>query len=166
MKIPVLTLALLAIAVPALAGDAKTEIQAFQVKVEKALKAKDIVAFEKATRSICTKDFVHIENGRKMNYDQMLAQMKMGFGMMDKVVKVEGKMEKFTKTNDKAVVITHHHFEFMTKAPEGGKASKVVMIGKTKDTFKLVKGKWYMASMEWTEQKMTMDGKPMNMGGG
>lgn len=161
MKKLILLFALATCAVSAFANLTKAELEATHAKVCAFLKNKDIDGFAKYMRPRVTADFKHVENGQTMTFDQMIAQMKAGMGMMGKITMVKVKLMDFKSTADTAGVTTRHTMAAETKGPDG-KMHKMGFTGDSKDVFRKENGKWKMASMTWVKQTMTMDGKPFN----
>lgn len=160
MKKVILALALSAMTLPVLA-DLKSDIVTMNAKVSKALKAKDFKAFAAATQNSVTKDFKHVENGQSMDYKTMLAMVKESFGMMEKMESVSVKVLSVTEKGNTGTSKENHHMAGTMKMPDG-KSHKVVFDGITICKYVKQNGKWMMSRMEWSGQKMLMDGKPFD----
>lgn len=146
----------------------KAQLESDMAKISAALAKKDLAAFEKLTRPHCTADYKHIENGKAMNYDEMLKTMKQGMGMMTKMRKVQTKMLTFKQNGNKAVATFAH--EMVGELPPGEDKKVHVMgfKGVSQNSYRKEGGKWKMSEMKWNSQTMMMDGKPMGApsGGG
>lgn len=161
MKLKITGFALVALFATAYAGSLKSEVEASSVKVTAAIKAKDFAKFEKLTRPYVTKDFVHVENGRSMTYDQMLEEMKMGIGMMGKITVCTTKVLGVKESGNEGIAKVKHVMVGTMTGPDK-KTHKMAFEGMSADRYRKVNGKWKMYKMEWSEQKMTMDGKPFD----
>jgi hypothetical protein len=96
-----------------------------------------------------------------MNYDQMLASMKQGLGMMKSMSKVSAKLMSLKQGKTTATAVTMHEMVGKMLGPDE-KSHSMTYSGTSNDTYRKVNGKWLMAKMEWTKTKMTMDGKPFD----
>ena len=135
-------------------------------KVAKVMVKKDIDGFVKAVKGGCTSDFKYTENGRSMNFDEMVAGMRQGLAMLNKVKKADSKIVTLTEKGNSATCTTSHNMVGVIM--DGNKKPHDMgFLGTSIETYRKENGKWKMASMTWKEQKMTMDGKPMEaLGGG
>lgn len=150
-------LACLIAAAGAAHADDKSEIAALYKKLDKAMAAKDI----QGVMAVGTKDFTYAEAGRKLTAEQMSAQMKQEFAMVQGApttkttilsCKVKGKM---------ATVVTGDYGE-MQMAMQDGKPHTFVSNGKSTDTLVKTAVGWRVKSVVVTSNKMTMDGKPFD----
>ena len=162
-----LILSLLVISAVSFAGSLKSEIEAMNAKVTACLKKMDIAGFEKIVKAGVTSDFKHVENGKAMNFSQMVTQMREGMKSMSKITKIGTKLKSLKESGNTATATTWHMMEGVMIGPDK-KSHTMGFSGTSTDVFRKVGGKWKMASMTWTDQKMTMDGKPFDpsqMGG-
>ncbi|MBL8048311.1 MAG: nuclear transport factor 2 family protein [Chthonomonas sp.] len=161
MKRIIVSLTVCSIAALSLAGGLKDMVMATNNAVIKAIKAKDVAAFEKAVKPTVTKDFKYIEMGRTMDYKTMVSNMKMGFQMMDKVEKAEVKLISCKESGNKGTAV--YVVDMVnTMMGEDKKVHKIGFKGKSTDMYVKVNGKWMCKQMTWTEVVMTMDGKPFD----
>lgn len=144
------------------AGSLKTEIEAMNAKVTQALMKKDLTTFEKVVRGGVTKDFKHIENGQTQSFDEMLVGMKQGMAMCKKMKQCTAKLVSLKESGNTALAITRHSMTAIIVG-EDKKDHVMAFTGDSRDTYRKVGGKWKLASMEWTNMKTTMDGKPFDM---
>ncbi len=166
MKKPItFAIVLVAIVATAFAGSARTEIDAWNKKVTAAMMKKDMANLEKIMKAGVTSDFKHVENGQSLNFAQMFERMKMGIGSMKKLTKATTKIVSITEKGNTAVCKVEHVMEGMM-AMEDKKDHKMGFTGIAEHTYVKQGKSWKMSKMEWKTQKATMDGKPMDMGGG
>lgn len=155
-------LALMALALGAFAGDLKSEIEAVNKKVHAAFMKKDVKAFEAALKDRVTADFKHVENGVSQDFKTMCEQMKQGFAMAKKVIGSDTKVLSVKESGNSATATVVHKMTMIMTGPDK-KDHKYEFSGTSTDQYKKIGGKWKMASMTWKEQKLLMDGKPMDM---
>lgn len=166
MKKPIaLTIALVALIATAFAGNLRSEIEGWNKKVTTAMMKKDLAGLEKIMKAGVTADFKHVENGQAINFTQMWERMKMGLGSMKKLTKATTKIISFTEKGNKAVAKVEHLMEGMMMM-EDKKEHIMGFGGIAEHTYVKQGNTWKMSRMEWKSQKSTMDGKPMDMGGG
>lgn len=149
------------------AGPVQKQLEAQMAKIDRCLLNKDFAGFEKLCRGSMTKDFKHIEMGRALTFDQMLAQMKQGMGMMSKINLVKSKFTSFKQTGNK-IVVNQSHLMKGVMIGEDKKSHTMSFSGVSMNTYRKEGGVWKMAIMNWTKQDMLMDGKPFDpskMGG-
>lgn len=162
----------ISIAALCLAGSAaaslKSEIEAMNVQLSKAFLKRDMAMFNRITSSSVTKDFKYTEEGRTMNYEQMLAEMKMGFSNFKSITVSKTVVVACSEKGNTGSAKSRHRMAGEMMGPDK-KPHKFTYTGVSNDTFRKEGGKWKIATMNWTETKMTMDGKPfdpMKAGGG
>lgn len=167
MKARFLAIALFSLPVLALAdGSLKSQIPAMNKPIVDAMMKLDIDAFNKAVKGGVTPDFKYYDDGSSaMNYKTMTMMMKQGFGMYAKMIAVGTQPISVVEKGNKGLVVQKHSMAGMTKPGADKKSHKIVFIGTSTETYKKVHGKWMMASMSMKTDLMTMDGKPMPMGG-
>ncbi|HEY3782297.1 MAG TPA: nuclear transport factor 2 family protein [Fimbriimonadaceae bacterium] len=139
----------------------KTEANKMNSEVAHAFMHKDMDAFEKITRAHVTSDFKHVEMGKTQTYDEMLAEMKQSFGSIKKLTSCTAVTSHVMVHGDTGTSITNHRMVGVIVGPDN-KDHKMVMTGATKDTYRKEGGMWKLSEMNWTSQKMTLDGKPYN----
>jgi len=150
------------------AGDnLKTKIAVMNKEVAASfLKNDGLKTFEKITRGAVTSDFKHIGDGQTMGYDQMLTTMKQSMAML-KVTSCKATTSHISEKGNKATSISKHDMRATMTGPDK-KNHKFHMWGTTRDTYSKEVNTWKLAIMDWSESKMTMDGKPFDptkMGG-
>lgn len=161
MKVSIATVALCCLASVSFAEDLKKSLTTTHLALNKALQKRDFATFEKVMKATITKDFKYVEGKNSMSFDQMLANMKMGLGGMKEVTSSTSKILSIKMNGKTAVVSMSHGISGSMMGPDK-KAHKMVMTGSSKDEMVLQNGKWLMKSMNWTNDKMLMDGKPFN----
>jgi ketosteroid isomerase-like protein len=167
MRSIVILASLLAFA-SAQAQSLRASITTTNTQVANAMKKKDFAALNKAIKGTVTPNFVYVENGQKQNVDQMLANMKMGIGMMKKVTVAQAKVLSLKEKGNTGVAKAQHTIGGLIPGPDG-KTQTMVVTGTVEETYVKQGGKWKMSKMHWLSQKMTMNGKPFDpaaMGGG
>ncbi len=155
------------LACAAVAGPLQKQFEAQMAKIDKCLLNKDIAGFEKLVKPMVTKDYKHIEMGRTLTYDQMVAEMKQGVGMMNKVTVAKSRFLTFKQTGNTVVAKQSHRMEGTMTGPDK-KSHIMAFVGVSVNTYRKEGGVWKMAIMNWTKQDMLMDGKPFDpskMGG-
>lgn len=160
---PVLVVALVSAAVAG--GSAKSQIEADNIKVAKFMKAQDVAGFKKFMSTRVTKNFKYTEGTNSMNFQQMCDNMKEGLTMMSKITSVTNRILSIKETGKTAKARVLHSMVGVQKGADK-KTHTMGFSGESDETYVLEGATWKMASMTWdmTKQKMTMDGKPMNMG--
>ncbi|AIE87919.1 nuclear transport factor 2 family protein [Fimbriimonas ginsengisoli] len=170
MKTVALVASFVAVLSTANAQSLRAQSEAMNKKIHAAMMKKDFAALGKIIKAGTTKDFVYMETGMKgpgQNFDQMMANMKMGFNTFQKITTVNSKIVSLKEKGNKAAGTTEHVMGGIMIGPDK-KPHKVMMLGKSQDSFVKVGTQWKMSKMVWTNGKMTMDGKPMDpskMGG-
>lgn len=161
MKRTIVSLTLVSLVAMASAESLKDHVNRINAIVVKSMKAKDIAMFEKAMKPSVTPDFKYIENGQTMNYKTMVENMKMGYQMMDKVTKVDIKVNSIKEMGTKGTAVYTVDM-VSTMIGEDKKVHKMGFKGKATDVYVKSKGKWLCKSMTWSNVVMTMDGKPFD----
>ncbi|HLO98384.1 MAG TPA: hypothetical protein VK171_07310 [Fimbriimonas sp.] len=168
MKLIVSAVMIAAVAAGAQAETLKQLITRTNSKVSALLKAKDIKGFEKYCKPMMTKDFVCEEEGQKMTFAQMVENMKVGLGSLNKVTKAEAKLISLKETKTTGVATYNSITEGTVVGPDK-KTHTMTFLGKMTEHYRLEKGKWMMYKMVFSDSKMKMDGKavdPSQMGAG
>ena len=154
---------LLAVSAVSQAQSLKSQIQAMNKPISKVMKKKDVEGFKKLVKGAVTPDFKYSEDGRSMGFDEMVEGMKQGFAIYSTISKVDTKIVTVSQKGTAGTAVEKHMMEGTMMDPKTRKSHKVAFIGTSHETYKKVKGKWLMASMDMKTDKMTMDGKPMPM---
>jgi hypothetical protein len=162
MKAVAFALTLVALTGACYAQSLKSQIKAMNKPIRAAMMKKDIDGFAKVVKGGITPDFKYSENGQAMSFDQMLDGMKQGFAMYSKITKADTHLVKVSEKGAMGSAIEKHVMEGTGMGPDK-KAHKMAFMGTSIETYKKVKGKWMMASMNMKTDKMTMDGKAMPM---
>lgn len=155
-------LSIAALATVAMA-DLKSSTKGVYEKVGKAFMKKDVKAFEAATRPAMTKNFKCVQQGKTMNYTEMLADLRVTLGQLSKVTAAKASMVSAKEMGNKANSVSTHSISGTMVGPDK-KSHKIEMRGTSNDTWVKEGKTWKMASMTWVKQSMTMDGKPFNPG--
>ena len=162
MKVIALPLALLGLLSVAPADALRDQINSTNAKVCKAMQNKDLDAFAKILKPITAPKFVYSETGQKpMNFDQMVAGMKMGLGQMSKITYVNSRILTI-KGGGTAKVASIVH-EMAGTMPDPKKKTHTLSYKLiSQDQYELKGGKWLWKSMTITSTEMKMDGKAFN----
>lgn len=164
MKRIALALSMVLLSGAAFAGSLKDEYSDKNGMILQALAANDMRAFEKIMRPMITKDYTYVEMGQKMTFDQMVANMKMGMGMMKKPIKAMGKILSVKETGNTGVIMEMQGMSGMMMG-EDKKPHKMEYTGQARMDMVKIKGKWFLKTMTVLKSSMKMDGKEMPMGG-
>lgn len=147
----------------------RKEIEKMNSVVQACMMKKDIAGFKKACQGGMTADFKYVEAGKKgkpMNFDQMVAMMKMGFDQMGKINSVKTVIHSVKEKGNTGVCKSTHSFSGIMLMPgKDGKMTKHTMSeeGDVTETYVKVGGKWKMSSMTWENDRAKLDGKPFSM---
>lgn len=161
MKALLVTVSALAICSLASAESLKTTVEKAYKLSNAALVKKDINAFVKAMKPTVTSDFKYVERGQAMDFDKMVAGMKMGLGSMSKVTASVSKLKSVKETGDTGVIKGFHSMSGMVLGPDK-KSHLMEYGGNTTELFKKVGGVWKMTKMVWEDSIVKMDGKPFD----
>ena len=151
----------------ACASTLRSEIESMNKVVGKCLMKRDIAGFKKSVLGGVTADFKYIEGGRTQTFDEMIATMAQSFKTLTKVNSVTTKILSLKEGLATATSKERHTMSVRSMGPDK-KAHTMIMIGVSTNTYRKEGGKWKMSVMDWKNEKMTMDGKPMDpsmMGG-
>ena len=146
------------------ADSLKDQLSSMNSAVEKALLAKDLVAFDKVMKPLVAPNFKYIEDGRTSDYATMVAGMKMGLARMTKVTVASAKVLSYKSKGDSARVTAEHKMLGMVPGADK-KQHALAYTGLSTEIYQQKNGKWLMVSMSMKTGKMTMDGKPIPMNG-
>jgi hypothetical protein len=167
MKAIILPVTILGLLSVAFADDIRSEIKPVSDEVCKALSNRDITAFKKALTGKVTADFKYFDTptAKPMNFDQMVATMKMGLSQMSKVTLADERLLSTSKqVGDSITVLTIHHMTGLTTPGPDKKTHSMSFAGVSTDVYKKVGGKWLLSSMTWKSTEQKMDGHRMKPG--
>ena len=159
IALPLTFLGLLSVA----SADAlRDQINSTNAGVCKAMQNKDLNAFAKILKPITAPDFIYSEPGQKpMNFDQMVAGMKMGLGQLTKITYVNSHILSIKGGGtSKMASIVHEMAGVMPDAKKKPHTLSYKLI--SQDKYELKGGKWIWKSMTITTTEMKMDGKAFN----
>jgi hypothetical protein len=125
----------------------------------RAMEKKNLAFFEKTA----TDDFTYTMGGQTSNKQDSIAQLKQMFDGAQRI-KYHYKAVTFKVGGDTATVGGTQSMTAWMKPGTDKKKHVMKGSGKTTETWKKVDGKWMISSITETDSKMTMDGKPMDMG--
>ncbi|MBS1717046.1 MAG: nuclear transport factor 2 family protein [Armatimonadetes bacterium] len=123
---------------------------------------KDLESFLNRTS---TNDFTMKQMGQTFDKKAVIAQMKQQLSM-GKVNESKTKVKSIVINGSTATVMTSGSFKMTMKGKNQDKAHVFAGQSETKDTWVKEGRVWKMKSIESVSDKMTMDGKPINPGGG
>jgi hypothetical protein len=113
--------------------------------------------------SYMTPDFTMSTMGKTYSADQGKAEMKKWFGMM-KDLHTTFKVTKVSQKGNMAMVTDSFRMWGNMMDPKSKKTVKAVDTGTETATWVKMNGKWMMKKLVSTDEKMTVNGKPMKMG--
>jgi hypothetical protein len=160
MKSQVCVLAVMAVCLSQ-AESLKSDIQAYNRAVSKAMMNKQFGKIEKMFKGGTTADFRYVEGGRKLTVDQMFEEIKAGLSSFPTVTMASAtvvRCKEHAKTGEATCLYT---MGGKMIGPDK-KTHTVMSSGTSAETYVKVGGTWKMKSMVWSNNKMTMDGKPMD----
>lgn len=160
MRAIILSIGLLGLLSVALAEDLRTEVKSTADEVCKALMNKDIAGFSKALAGKVAPDFKYYDTPttKPMTFDQMVATMKMGLGMMSKVTTAEERLVSLKTAGDTTTAITSHTMVGRTLPDKDKKFHTMSFVGVSVDVYKKVGGTWKLSSMTWKSTEQKIDG--------
>ena len=164
MRLVALAITLLAVSAAASAESLRATAEKMGTKASIALAHKNFKAFAAILRPYVTSDFQYTEMGKSMGFDQMIAGVKQGVGMLN-VTSAHSRILSCVEHGKTGITTTTHNIA-ATMIGKDKKVHPMAFSGNSKDTWVKVDGTWKMSIMAWGSQKMTMDGKPVNQGGG
>ena len=95
----------------------------------------------------------------------MVSGIRMGLSAYTKMTQVSMTVLSAKERGDKGSVVERQMMDGIVMGPDK-KAHKMSYVGLSTETYRKVNGQWKMATMSVKTDKMTMDGKPVPMGGG
>jgi len=119
--------------------------------------------------SVGTEDFKMKEpSGKTMTGQQVQEMMKAQLAMVKKITESKISITKFEQKGDTAVVTTKMVLagELMPMDEKDKKVHKLQSTTTSRDHWVKTKKGWKVKLVEALTDKTTIDGKPMNMGGG
>ena len=161
MKTVSLSIVFISLVTTASADALRDQITAANAGYHKAMIKNDMKAMEAMMKNNITSDFTYEEMGRKLNFDQMITQMKAGMGAMKKITEANSKLITLKETGTKATATTLRSMAGVTMGPDK-KQHTMAFSGTTTDTYVKQGGKWKFSKMVWGKQTMSMDGKVMD----
>jgi len=159
MKAIILPVCFLGLLTVASADDLKGQITAMNGVVQKAMLKRDAVAFAAALKGQVTPDFKYFEDAKAkpMTFDQMVANMKMGFAQMASISTAEANVLTAKETGNTAKAVVSHHM-LGKVAGQDKKTHTMTFSGVSIDMYQKIGGTWKMASMTWRSQETRLDG--------
>ncbi len=168
MKSLSVTLALVGLVAMSNASALRDEINSMNKKVGKCIIKRDIDGFTKLVKGGVTSDFKYSEDGKVMNFDEMVAMMKQGFAQQPAVTSANSTIVSLKEKGNAATAVCKHVMSGTMMGPDK-KKHKFSMTGLSTETYKKIGKDWKMATMSWKNGDFMVDGKkadPAMMGGG
>lgn len=147
-------------AVPSLASDDRSGIQAAYGKLRKAFLTKSVATMD----SVATPDFTDTERGHTYNLKQTNEQMKQNFSIMT-VKQCDFKIKSLKVAGSKANVLVAFTMHVSLVSPQDGKTHSLVISGTDSDVLVRAARGWLFISSKDVSQSATVDGKPVPAGG-
>lgn len=141
----------------------RAQIDASNKVVTKFLMAKDVKGFGNYMKGRVTPGFTYVEAGQTSNFQQMVAGMESGLGMMKKMIKAEAHTVKLREKGNTATATSYHEMTGTITGPDK-KPHTMSYSGTSEDTYVRQGGKWKMSKMAWIKDTMLVDGKPVSPG--
>jgi uncharacterized protein DUF4440 len=165
MKLRFIAIALMALPGLCFAGSLRSQIQASEKPIARAMMHRDIGMFKRAVKGGMTDDFQYIDDGgAPMGFDKMVEGIRQTYAMMTKVTRATSKVILVQQSGDKGSAVEKHFMEGMIRG-EDKKLHKMLFVGTSTETYRKEHGRWKMASMSMKTDKMLMDGHPVSMAG-
>ena len=146
-------------------ADLKSDWQKVLDKYVALNKKRDTKGFDAIVMETFTPDFVFTsKGGQKMNRQQWIDQSHEEMKMTGKVTKVVFHADSIKMMGkDKALCKVSIVFEGTVQMNAKAKPASMKSTAKTDQVLVKKGGKWWLQSMTNTEEKMTMNGKPMKI---
>lgn len=141
------------------ADSLRTQVEASNKAIHKAMMKKDFTELAKVMRAAVTSDFKYVEAGNTMNFDQMMSNMKAGLGSLKTVTTARSVILNLKSTGTKATGTTTHTMGGTMVGPDK-KSHVMAFMGTSNDSYVKRGSSWKLSKMVWTANTMTMDGKP------
>lgn len=162
MKAVAVLVAGLALASVGVGQSLQQQIAKYNAATSKALKERDIKAFEKAMKPFVSPDFRYIEGGRTMTFDQMVEQMKAGLEELKTVTAARIRTTNLRIRGDQATATSTLMMAGTMPGPNG-RTVTMEGGGRSLDTFRRINGRWFLTKMDVRDPVMKIDGKPIQM---
>gem|GEM_PF-2041087 len=156
------TLAIALLAVSAMAGSAADvkKIAAVYSKMDGYSVKKDMTGLKSLLNSIATKDCAFTDpKGKAQTVGQVLGQMAMQMGAIDKFITSTSHIDKTTEKGTTIVATVSSNYALLTKAGADGKAHKIEGSSVSIDTWVKVGSDWKLQGSKTTKETTKMDGK-------
>ena len=141
------------------AGDVK-KITATYAKMDACSVKKDVQGLRALLTGIATKDCAFVDHtGHKQSVDQVLNQMAMQMGAIDKFSKSTSHVDKTVEKGATITAIVSSAYALVTKAGPDVKTHKVEGTSISEDTWVKVGTEFKLKSSKTTKETTKMDGK-------
>ncbi len=161
MKILPVLLLLIAVVGQAFA-DLKSDINASNKKLDRAMKAKDIKTVEAIMKANVTSDYKFFEGGRSQDFKTFIGNMTGSIVMMETITAVSSRVISVKVAGDKATAKEEHTITGTMKTPDK-KSHTTSWSGVFADDYRKVGGQWKNFKTTALSQSYLMDGKPAKM---
>ncbi|MGV3616290.1 MAG: nuclear transport factor 2 family protein [Fimbriimonas sp.] len=143
-------------------ADLRSELEASNRKIDRAMKAKDLKGVEAMMKAGVAPDFKYVEGSQTQDFKTFIGNLNGSLAMMKKIDKVSSRILSVKQTGDKATVKMEHTISGTMETPDK-KVHTTSWTGGFTEELRKVGGKWKVAKMVPTSQKYLMDGKPVKM---
>ena len=144
-------------------ADLRSEITAFNKKVEKAAKAKDAKGAEDAYKNFVTSDFKYVPKGKPQTFKTFIGLFKASITMTDKVTSSSTRIISLKEGGNSASSELEKRMTGTMVMPPDKKIHTMDWTGHFTEEYRKVGGKWKVTTMTEGKQKFLVDGKPFKM---
>lgn len=138
----------------------KSEIEALNRPIVAALMKRDIDQYKKIVKPHVTSDFIFAEGDTTLNFDQMVGRLRQNYSVFPKVTAFSVKLVSLQEHGAKGTALQKQTIAGIVKNRDN-KAHTYASVEMSKETYRLVKGQWKLATKSvWTE-RVSVDGRPM-----
>ncbi len=164
MKVALAIFALVAVGSVAQA-DLRSDIKSANEKIAASLKKQDFAAYDNLTKELCSSDFKCTERGRTKTREQMVQELKFGVSQAHKILASEVNLKSLSQKGSSATSTSSHHL-LMVMTGADNQTHKIDYTATSTDIWTKNGKKWTLTSSVFSKDAFTMDGKPLQMGGG
>lgn len=141
-------------------ADVKSEINAANNKIDRAIKAKDAKLVESTMRESVTKDFKYVEGSKSQDFKTFITNLNSSVVVMDKITLSKSRMLSIKQKGNHGTGKMEHIIVGTMKSPDK-KTHTMSWTGVFTETYVRVDGKWKTSIIVPKTQKYLMDGKPL-----
>jgi len=160
VKVASLALLVWVLAAAAAAEDVKSVTKATYAGIDRAFEKRDIKAVEAVFGPRVTTDFRAIVGGHGVTYQQLLDNFRGMFYAFPKIAKSKTAVQSL-KTNGKTATLRVFSSLTAYAQSKDRKNHHIELTNTSEDVWKLVGGKWKMATSTTLSESRMLDGKPI-----